>query len=222
MTNRETLNKQTTAFTMIELVFVIVVLGIIASLALPRMDRDLRQEAADNILSAIRYTQHLALNDDKTNPFINDWQKSLWTIRFSNDGDHYTIGSDMDREGNIDKAEAAIDPVNGKYMYNNSANPQADESSNIFLNKKYGITTIAITAGCTNTAGTAISTLHIAFDNFGRPFRGVSAATNNYDRYVNQDCNLTFSATNTFPDEPIVINISRETGYAYIVGQEGS
>ncbi len=215
-----TLHKHTKAFTMLELVFVIVVLGILAALALPRMDRDIRQEAADNIVSAIRYTQHLALNDDKTNPFINDWQKSLWTIRFSSDGDHYTIGSDMNREGNINKIEAAIDPINGKYMYNNSANPQADESPNIFLNTKYGITNIAITGGCGNPAGTAASTLHIAFDNLGRPFRGVSGATNNYDRYVNQDCTLTFSAANTFPTEPIVVKISQETGYAYIVGQE--
>ena len=217
-----TLTKQTKAFTMIELVFVIVVLGILAALALPRMDRDLRQEAADNILSSIRYTQHLALNDDKTDPFVGDWQKSLWTIRFASDGDHYTIGSDTNRLGNINKTEAAIDPINGKYMYNNTATPQNDESPNIFLNKKYGITTIAITAGCGNPAGTAISTLHIAFDNLGRPFRGVSGATNNYDRYVTQDCNLTFSAANAFPGNPIVITISRETGYAYIVGEEDS
>ncbi|HSR74047.1 MAG TPA: prepilin-type N-terminal cleavage/methylation domain-containing protein [Sulfurovum sp.] len=215
-----TLHKHTKAFTMMELVFVIVVLGILASLALTRMDRDIRQEAADNILSAIRYTQHLALNDDKTNPFINDWQKSLWTIRFSSDGDHYTIGSDVDREGNIDKIEAAVDPINGKYIYNNSATPQADESPDIFLNKKYGITSISITNGCGNPAGTATSTLHIAFDNLGRPFRGVSDATNNYDRYINQDCTLTFSAEDAFPGEPILVNISRETGYAYIVGQE--
>ena len=214
-------NKQTKAFTMLELVFVIVVLGILAALALPRMDRDLRQEAADNILSAIRYTQHLALNDDKTNPFVSDWQKSLWTIRFSSNGDHYTIGSDVNREGNIDKIEAAVDPLNGKYIYNNSSAPQSDESPDIFLNKKYGITTIAITSGCGIATGTTES-LHIAFDNLGRPFRGVSIATNNYDRYVNQDCILTFSAENAFPGEPIDINISRETGYAYIIGQEDS
>ena len=77
------LSKKKEAFTMLELVFVIVVLGILAALALPRIDRDLRQEAGDNILSAIRYTQHLALNDDKINPSINDWQKSLWQVRFT-------------------------------------------------------------------------------------------------------------------------------------------
>ena len=216
------LKKDKKAFTMIELVFVIVVLGILAIMAIPRLDRDLRQEAADNILSAIRYTQHLALNDDKTNPQIQDWQKSLWTIRFSSDGDHYTIGSDMDREGNIDKSEAAIDPLNGKYMYNNSATPQNDESPNIFLNKKYGITGIKITSGCRTSKDTAKSTLHIAFDNLGRPFRGVSSATNNYDRYINQDCRLTFTAPNAFPGDPLIIQISQETGYAYLIGQEDS
>lgn len=216
------LYKQTKAFTMIELVFVIVVLGILTALAIPRLERDIRQEAADNILSAIRYTQHLALIDNKTDPFLNDWQKSLWTIRFSSDGDHYTIGADVDRLGNIDKGEAAIDPTNGKYIYNNSTAPQADESPNIFLNEKYGITTIAITSGCGNPFGTATATLHIAFDNLGRPFRGVSGATNNYDRYVNQDCILTFSAVNDFPGNPIEISISRETGYAYIIGYEDS
>ena len=204
------------AFTMLELVFVIVVLGILASLALSRLDRDLRQEAIDNILSAIRYTQHLALIDDKTDPSVNDWQKSLWTIRFSSDGDHYTIGSDADREGNIDKTEAALDPLNGQYMYNNSANPQDDESPNIFLNKKYGITSIEITDGCGIANGTT-SALHIAFDNLGRPFRGVSDATNNYDKYVtDQNCTLTFSAANAFPGNPIIVTIARETGYVSI------
>jgi len=43
---------QNSAFTLLELVFVILVLGILTALAIPRIDRDLRQEAADNILSA--------------------------------------------------------------------------------------------------------------------------------------------------------------------------
>ena len=74
--------KHKKAFTMIELVFVIVVLGILAALALPRMDRDLRQEAKDNLLSDICYTQHLALTDNKTNPADPNWQSKLWKITF--------------------------------------------------------------------------------------------------------------------------------------------
>ena len=173
---------------MLELVFVIVVLGILAALALPRMDRDLRQEAADNILSAIRYTQHLALNDDKTNPFVNDWQSKLWNISFSNSD--YNITS---------SGIAALDPANGKLMGGSGT-----VSPNTQLQKKYGINSIS---GCNNL---------IAFDHLGRPFTAVSGAGNNYGNYMSGDCNLTVSSP-AF-DSNITIEIKTETGYARIIG----
>jgi len=209
------------AFTMIELIFVIVVLGILASLAMPRLERDTRQQAADNILSAIRYTQHLALNDNKTNPNSDTWQMTLWKIQFVEYSDNYRyrIGSDANEGGAIDKNESAIDPLNGKYMYNNSLAQQSDESSNVFLSDQYGITDIDISGGCGIASGVS-SALQIAFDNFGRPFRGISVATNDYGRYVNQDCNITFTAADAFPSDPIIVTIEKETGYVSIVGQE--
>ncbi len=204
-----TLHKHTKAFTMIELVFVIVVLGILAALALPRMDRDIRQEAADNILSAIRYTQHLALTDDKTNPIINDWQRALWQIRFSqSDSDwSYTVATNMDYNNNLDEAEAAVDPSNGQLMHSSTTNA----SPNILLTQKYGINSITF-----NNCGTS----GIAFDNLGRPHGSVSAATNNYATYLNNDCQITF-ASPAF-DSNLVIEIEKETGYAFIVGQPNS
>ncbi|MGD9717776.1 MAG: type II secretion system protein, partial [Sulfurimonadaceae bacterium] len=48
------------AFTMLELVFVIVVIGILAAVIIPRMDRDNASEAAIELQSQIRYAQHLA------------------------------------------------------------------------------------------------------------------------------------------------------------------
>ena len=57
---------------------VIVVLGILAALALPRMERDYRQEAGDNILSAIRFAQHNALMDNVTEPSDAQWQRKFW------------------------------------------------------------------------------------------------------------------------------------------------
>ena len=218
-------NKQTKAFTLLELVFVIVVLGILAALALPRMDRDLRQEAADNVLSAIRYTQHLALIDDKTNPFDANWQKELWQIRFSNlSGEWlYVIASNTDHLSNIDQNESAIDPVNGKYMHSGNASPaDSDESPNIFLTHKYSISTVDfsncnVLTGATGTSGTV---QHIAFDHLGRPHRGVFGATNTYDKVTHGDCNITFGFGGS-PD-PFSIIIKKETGYAYIDGQDDS
>ena len=177
------------AFTMLELVFVIVVLGILAALALPRMDRDLRQEAADNVLSAIRYTQHLALNDDKTNPFDSTWQSELWNISFAANGSNYTVLSD----GNF-----ASDPTNGKLMDGTSTG-----SPNTQLQTKYGINSIS---GCNI----------IAFDHLGRPFTAVSGAGNDYGNYMSGDCNLTVSSP-AF-DSNITIEIKTETGYARIIG----
>ncbi len=211
---------------MLELVMVIVVLGILAALALPRMDRDLRQEAADNVLSAIRYTQHLAMVDDKTNPFDPKWQQTLWLIRFINPGSEwcYIVASNMDHQTNIDQNESAIDPANGKYMHTGDAAIDSDESPNIFLTHKYGIDSI-IFNNCKGVADT--SAKHIAFDNLGRPYRGIidTSATittaNEYKRYVsNNDCQITFNSPSF--DSNFTIEIKRETGYAFIVGQPDS
>ena len=200
------------AFTMIELVFVIVVLGILAALAMPRLDRDIRQEAADNVLSAIRYTQHLALTDNKHKFNIHDWQKALWQIRFPTSGSgSYTIGTNMDYVNNIDINEAAIDPANGKIMHSTAANA----SPNIDITKKYGINSI-IFNGCKGQS--ASSAKHIAFDNLGRPHRGVTqGATNTYATYVNNgNCQITFNSP-AF-NSSFTIEIKQETGYAFIVG----
>ena len=212
-----TINKQTKAFTMLELVFVIVVLGILAALALPRMDRDLRQEAADNVLSAIRYTQHLALNDDKTDPFDPNWQQELWSIHFTTatSGSYYNVSSDLNKSGlPVEKKETAIDPSNGKYMYHHHNNPvQPNESPNVLLGKKYGVTDIQGSGGCNNIK-------HIGFDHIGRPHVSFSTSnTPDYSSYMPQDCIFTFTMSD---GDTFDINTSKETGYAYIDGQPDS
>ena len=204
------------AFTMIELVFVIVILGILAALAMPRFDRDLKQEAADNVLSSIRYTQHLALLDNKHKIDRPDWQKALWQIRFPTSGSgSYTIATNIDYNTNLDANEAAIDPSNGKLMHSTSTNA----SPNIDLTKKYGINSITFN-GCTGQSGSTAN--HIAFDNLGRPHRGVTqGATKDYATYVNNsNCQITFNSP-TF-DSSFTIEVTRETGYAFIVGQPDS
>lgn len=79
------------AFTLIELVFVMVVLGILTFALWPKKQPTQAFEAARQIVAHIRYTQHLALNDDKfathtdgTSSIAIDWYKRLWRITFSN------------------------------------------------------------------------------------------------------------------------------------------
>ena len=213
------------AFTMLELVLVIVVLGILAALSLPRMHRDLRQEAADNVLSAIRYTQHLALLDDKQSFNNPKWQQEFWHIYFGtcDDGLFYAIGSDRNDDGanngHVDFDESALDPANGKHIWGHDGtqceggHPKTEISPNIFIGKKYGIKTFTEDEGCPNQ--------FIGFDHLGRPYSkdfGTSTVPDNRG-YMTSECTFTFTLSD---DTNFSINIEPETGYAYIVGQEDS
>jgi prepilin-type N-terminal cleavage/methylation domain-containing protein len=212
------------AFTMLELVLVIVVLGILAALSIPRLERDLKQEAADNILSAIRYTQHLALLDNKHKFNDPKWQQRYWHLYFGTCAGKkfYAIGSDDNTDGStnarVDFDESAIDPANGKRIWAkdgascNGTHSLSDISPNIFIGKKYGVDTIS--GGCGNVK-------FVAFDHLGRSYgSGFSnSSTPDNSGYMNSDCNFTFSSTdNAFDDFSIIIK--KETGYAYMEGQE--
>jgi len=210
------------AFTMIELVFVIVALGIIAAIAMPKIDRDLKQEAADSILSDIRYTQHMALVDFRQSFDNAQWQRSFWEITFescgSGSGLFTGIGSDKDYEGDTDKEEAAIDPANGKPMFwTNTASctngGDSTVSDRIFITKKFGITSVTGTGGCAGLK-------HIGFDHLGRPHIGFSGSgAPDYASYMSSTCTFTFTMSD---GDTFAINIEPESGHAFIVTQQDS
>ncbi len=203
--------KNRLAFTMIELVMVIVVLGILTAVAIPRLDNDIRVGARDNIYSALQQTRQLALVDNKTDPNDANWQQELWAIRFASDGDNgftYSIFSNLDHNSQPKKTESAIDPSNGKYMYHvaGSNNIEADESPNVFLGNKFGINKINFTGGCRSGST-------IAFDHLGRPYiSGIFSSTNLYNGIMTTDCTITVGFADTDLDD-IIFTISKETGF---------
>ena len=211
------------AFTIIELVIVIVVIGILAATIVPRMDRDLKMEAADNILSAIRYTQHLALTDDK-HMFNNVlWQRRYWRIYFGtcnagNNSYFYAIGSDDDMTGSdnarVEQTEAAVDPATQKpYWWQDgvdcSNGGDGTASPSIFISYLYGIDNITASDG---------GPLHIAFDRLGRPHRGSNFSNSgapDYSGYMSNSITFTFHLKS---GDSFQIVVEPETGYAYLVG----
>lgn len=215
-----------TAFTMLELVFVIVVLGILAALAMSRLDRDLKQEAADSILSDIRYTQHMGLRDNKHEFDDPQWQRAFWRIGFENcassSGFYEYIGTDANYGGGIDDEEAAIDPANGEKMIWSGADcsngGDNDTSDRIFITHKYGITSVDFNG--TGTNNDCANAQYIGFDHLGRPHQGFTGSNEpNYNSYLDADCTITFTMSD---GDTFAITVETETGHAFIVGQEDS
>jgi len=208
---------------MIELVFVIVVIGILASAFIPQLSRDLRQEAKDTILSALYQTKQLALNDSKHNSNDPQWQKSYWKWRYTlcKKGDiFYIVTSNIDNRTNADRVESAIDPSNHKYIYQSNYICRKDAKENILdspkvlITKRFAITSIVSKGGCSGFQ-------HVAFDSLGRPHSGIDGYTQpDYKFLLKDDCSFTFNFDKegffTSELKPFTIVIESITGRIYL------
>jgi len=190
------------AFTLLELVFVIVVVGILAATMLPKMEDNAIERAAVQLQSHIRYTQHLAMVDDHYNASDANWFKKRWQIIFSkqeNSDDKwaYTIFEDIasTSSGRPNKDEIAINPLNHNQRMTggyNSAN-ELDINHEDFVGMKdlnlglrYGVTDMNFTS-CSQ---------RIAFDYLGRPIiSDLSSNTTAYDNndLLDNDCKIVIS-----------------------------
>ena len=94
------------AMTLLELVFVIVIIGIISAVAIPQ-GQDNRDEL-QKIKSAISFTKHLAQNDYKTE---DEWFKHLWRISIQNE---MIIWQDLNGNNTIDDDEIALNSFRQK------------------------------------------------------------------------------------------------------------
>ncbi len=216
------------AFTMIELVFVIVVVGILSYMVASSFTRNPLREAADQLVSHIRYTQHLAMMDDKFD--VNDatWYRKRWQIRFSTAGgvESYAIMSDINSDGNPNASvggiiEVAKDPLNSiQYLIGTPTTSFFNNTKPEFMNKKldltstYGVTRITVVGG-----GTGSTANRILFDSLGRPYRGDTNALNAgviaspADRIAITPITVTLTDSNL---NTMVITIDPETGYTHI------
>lgn len=217
------------AFTMVELIFVLVVAGILAAVIMPRMERDPLREAGIQLLSHIRYTQHLAMVDDKYNVADTNWYRNRWQIMFEK-GIHtggtesYTIFADTagGSTGNADVNEIAYNPTNKAKRLTGGTDgiPYGDDRTTLSMNlgKKYGIKDLEVTGGTSSTAQ------RILFDNLGRPYNIGATSISPQDGVATNAvfvkmCLETCSGANdkATNDKELVIRIEYETGYPCIL-----
>ena len=128
---------------MIELIIVIVVVGILAAVMMPRLERDPAREAAEQVAKDIRYTQHLAMVDDVYDA-TGAWFTKRWSIDLCSP--QYSI-----RRG--DDTATAVDPLSKEPM-------DGDQTDAFNLDKRFGISDAPISDSDNCT---------ITFDNLGRP-----------------------------------------------------
>ena len=212
------------AFTMLELVFVIVVIGIISAVVIPSTKTNPLREAAIQVVSHIRYTQHLAIVDDKFNSNDADWYRSRWEILFGSSASTngriaYSIFSDRDNGSGHDtkpnKNELAVDPAApNKYLSGGYSGiidtDDSDANKKMNLGESYGVDDVKLKDGCLG--------VRISFDHLGRPMEGTF---NTYAQAYKKGTNIgliqsTCNIVLTSSEGNVTIAIEPETGYAHI------
>ena len=130
------------AFTMIELIFIIVVVGILAAVAIPRIDRDNLIELVDQVTTHIRYTQQLAMMDNVYDGSDEHWYRGYWRIQFSDsadggDGWKYSVYKDLPGySGNLNsEREVARDPQNEQRFLTSGASGFSANTDSKKMNK---------------------------------------------------------------------------------------
>ena len=221
---------------MVELVFIIILIGILSAIVIPKMQGDRLQEAADQIVSHIRYTQHLAMTDDKFDANNPDWFKERWQIMFTHqkitNSDEkqywgYLIFSDTSagHAGKAELDEIAVNPLDpSKKLVGGSSTlalgakyNDAIATNSMNLEKVYGVTDVKFDSSCSPGIGENAAK-RVAFDYLGRPMKGsISSLKEAYDtaHMIVKPCLITLFVGNA--DKNITISIEPETGFTRIL-----
>ncbi len=233
------------AFSIIELIFVLVVIGILSAIILPSTKTNPLDEVAIQLLSHIQYTQHLAMSDDRYNANRKNsddaviWYKERWQLVFSKskftDNQYaYTIFSDTAGEstGDASESEIAINPQNANQImtggYGDTKAIDIRDTDgfkgmpSLNIGKKYGISDVKLTEGCSYN--------RISFDYLGRPFTGKQSSLDfPYQSDIsdsrkpgliceNKGCEITLTHNSS---KTITLRITKETGFVCIL-KEGT
>ena len=155
------------AFTMLELVFVIVIIGVLAAVIIPNTRSNPTAEAATKLMAHLRYTQHLALVDDKYDG-TDDAFKDRWRVIFNNNA--YSI-------------------INDDNVSATSPSDRQTEMRNINLNDDYGVEI--------DLKGSCLDMDVISFDYLGRPLvddSSAAAAASPYVSLMTANCDIKISS----------------------------
>ncbi len=104
-----------------ELIFTIILISIIITVAIPKNNLSKLSLARDKILINLSYTRYISQIDDKFDIEDNQWQKKRWTLKFQKcsatiGGLYYVIYSDKSGgTAHFKKQDCLKEPLTNKY-----------------------------------------------------------------------------------------------------------
>lgn len=147
-------------FSLLELIFAIVLLGIISSFFIYKSIDNSLDVATKRLILYLNYTRHQALMDNKFDKDDPKWFRKRYSFRLrrcTGEGIYYTIHSDSDVNGHIKAEETLDDPLTGKNIF--SGNECSENSSNskyVLLTKNFGIDRVEMSCNDTDSLGMII------------------------------------------------------------------
>ena len=208
------------AFTMLEMVFVVVMLGVMAAVSVMYIPQTKLQQAADYMIQNIKYAKTLAqtddryftMQDDSINSYSNKqaqyWQAGMWQVQFHLNGNvvknSYSIYADTARDANTTNFDGrpmsgdliAKDPQNKTCLSGYSENNLPNECKNniakeVRLEETYDVKIDKIDLPQNcNENGTA----RVYFDNKGLPYCGkvsINAGNTTLPQRLNDNIKIT-------------------------------
>lgn len=222
------------AFSLLELAFVIVILGIVLGVAKFYFvaDKNLAL-AAKQIQNDLAYTRNLALMQAAFRAFDtsvakDEWFKARWQVYFirsksaTNDEQTYTIFLDKNGDGNANLGknelnldrEIAVDILNAKKLMNSGQSgviSKDDERANARFNieQKFGVKAVEFRGACAGAT-------RVIFDEFGRLYSPLKNANAPYEKLLfhkNTPCVIRLKNAQ---EQSICIVLDTLSGYAFV------
>lgn len=222
------------AFSLLELAFVIVILGVVLGVAKFYFvaDKNLAL-AAKQIQNDLAYTRNLALMQAAFRAFDtsvakDEWFKARWQVYFirsksaTNDEQTYTIFLDKNGDGNANLGknelnldrEIAVDILNAKKLMNSGQSgviSKDDERANVRFNieKKFGVKAVEFKGACAGAT-------RVIFDEFGRLYSPLKNANAPYEKLLfhkNAPCIIRLKNAQ---EQSICIVLDTLSGYAFV------
>jgi len=176
-------------FSLLELIFIILVVGIIASQSIQKNNLSKLTLAKNQIILHLKYARYIAMLDNKYDYQDIEWYKKRWSLKFLNcqssiGGIYYVIYNDLVSNGAIKKEETLKDPLTGNYIYSYQCTKDSlyDKSKFVLLTEEYEIKSINISCNETSTIG------QISFGDDGKVY--AKAGKNESDYEIKEPCSI--------------------------------